>query len=269
MRTGKLIIDPGINEEGILAEAEYYLFQTLGINYEKKSTENDSPTSCLFKWRLDLDPSRYEKKIIKRDQKMEGWKWTHYRVKIRSTDIKQYFEQFGPIIFVIGRSNSTSTEATIDAYEIVFAKAEDAISAINFCNDATFGPPIFEFNAEVCTELSYPFTLSRIENNSKYFQNSDEATSLCITIPADLTVAQVKSFFNKFGKISFVVQRMVDTTDQDPKFVFEIVFQNLEHTIRVLNYCNETSYGMPIYESSRSCYKFMVTNITREKSCSI
>ena len=108
-----------------------------------------------------------------------------------------------------------------------------------------------------------------IQNNSKYFQNSDEATSLCIPIPADLTVAQVKSFFNKFGKISFVVQRMVDTTDQDPKFVFEIVFQNLEHTIRVLNYCNETSYGMPIYESSRSCYKFMVTNITREKSCSI
>ena len=62
---------------------------------------------------------------------------------------------------------------------------------------------------------------------------------------------------------------MVDTTDQDPRFVYEIVFQNAEHTIRVFNYCNETSYGMPIYESSRSCYKFMVTNITREKSCSI
>ena len=45
LRTGKLIIDPGINEEGVLAEAEYYLFQILGINYETKSTENDSQTS--------------------------------------------------------------------------------------------------------------------------------------------------------------------------------------------------------------------------------
>ena len=259
LRTGKLIIDPGINEEGVLAEAEYYLFQTLGINYEKKSTENDSPTSCLFKWRLDLDPSDYETR-----NQMKGGKWRWYRYNIRSTDIKKYFEQFGPIIFVIGRSNSTSTEATIDAYEIVFAKAEDAISAINFCNDATFGPPMFEFNAEVCTDLSYPFTLSRIKNNFKDFQNSNQSTSLSITIPADLTVGQVKSFFNKFGKISFVAQRMVDTTDQDPRFVFEIVFQNPEHTIRVFNYCNETSYGMPIYEESRSCYTFMVTNITRE-----
>ena len=59
-------------------------------------------------------------------------------------------------------------------------------------------------------------------------------------------------------------------TDQDPRFDFEIVFQNAEHAIRIFNYCNETSYGMPIYEeSSRSCYKFMVSNITREKSCSI
>ena len=77
LRTGKLIIDPGINEEGVLAEAEYYLFQTLGINYEKKSTENDSPTSCLFKWRLDLDPSRYEAKTIKRNQKMLKFFKTH------------------------------------------------------------------------------------------------------------------------------------------------------------------------------------------------
>ena len=243
LRTGKLIIDPGINEEGVLAEAEYYLFQTLGINYEKKSTENDSPTSCLFKWRLDLDPSRYEKKIIKRDQKMEGWKWMNYRYKIRSTDIKQYFEQFGPIIFVIGRSSNTtfrttelygktSTKSTIDVYEVVFEKAKDAISAINFCNDATFGPPMFEFMVETCTKVSYPFTLSRIENNFNYCPNIDQATSLCITMSADLTVREVKYFFNKFGKVSFVVQRMVDTTDRDPIFVFEIAFQNAEHTLR-------------------------------------
>ena len=268
LRTGKLIIDPGINEEGVLAEAEYYLFQTLGINYEKKSTENDSPTSCLFKWRLDLDPSDYETR-----NQMKGGKWRWYRYKIRSTDIKKYFEQFGPIIFVIGRSSNTtfrttelygktSTKSTIDVYEVVFEKAEDAISAINFCNDATFGPPMFEFMVE--TKVSYPFTLSRIENNFNYCPNIDQATSLCITMSADLTVREVKSFFNKFGKVSFVVQRMVDTTDRDPIFVFEIVFQNAEHTIRVFNYCNETSYGMPIYEESRSCYTFMVTNITRE-----
>ena len=270
LRTGKLIIDAGINEEGILAEAEYYLFQTLGINYEKKSTENDSPTSCLFKWRLDLDPSDYETR-----NQMKGGKWRWYRYNIRSTDIKKYFEQFGPIIFVIGRSSNTtfrttelygktSTKSTIDVYEVVFEKAEDAISAINFCNDATFGPPMFEFNAEVCTDLSYPFTLSRIENNFNYCPNIDQATSLCITMSADLTVREVKSFFNKFGKVSFVVQRMVDTTDQDPTYVFEIVFQNAEHTIRVFNYCNETNYGMPVYEQSHNCYKFMVTNITRE-----
>ena len=194
------------------------------------------------------------------DGRMEMDTW----VKIRSTDIKQYFEQFGPIIFVIGRSNSTSTEATIDAYEIVFAKAEDAISAINFCNDATFGPPMFEFMVETCTKVSYPFTLSRIENNFNNCPNIDQATSLCITMSADLTVREVKSFFNKFGKVSFVVQRMVDTTDQDPTYVFEIVFQNAEHTIRVFNYCNETNYGMPVYEQTHTCYKFMVTNITRE-----
>jgi len=267
LRTGKLMIDPGLNEEGVLAEAEYYLFQTLGINYEKKSIKSDSPTSCLLKWYV------YGHGYIP--------EYSSYNKTLRSTDIKTYFEQFGPIIFVLGRSSANMNTIDgqklkkIDAFEIVFANEEDAISAINFCSDKTFGPPLIEFydprsrytSSKESSRVYYAFTLSRIEKNFRDdSHDSNQARSLFFMIPVDLSVAEVKCFFSKFGKVSFVVRRMVRNIPyRYPRYVFEIVFQNAENTTRVLNFCNETDHGMPVYEEVNECYKFMVTNSTRQE----
>ena len=46
---------------------------------------------------------------------------------VKEKDISRFFEKFGEILFVSHRSSG--------AYEIVFAKNEDAKKAIDYCND--------------------------------------------------------------------------------------------------------------------------------------
>ena len=75
---------------------------------------------------------------------------------VKEKDISRFFEKFGEILFVSHRSSG--------AYEIVFAKNEDAKRAIDHCNDDTnFGRPLFEIlyvNAQGRTEFGcYEFNL--------------------------------------------------------------------------------------------------------------
>ena len=74
---------------------------------------------------------------------------------VKEKDISRYFEKFGEILFVSHRSSG--------AYEIVFAKDEDAKRAIDHCNDMNFGRPLFEIlyvNAHGKTEFGcYEFNL--------------------------------------------------------------------------------------------------------------